>query len=284
MKVTVAGDGESNPPLATASSVSSPTLDQYATGQLTSLTLTTSEPGNILVEWIPASSPTGDRGRIPPDDYRVSWVKGDEPFPSNSETAGNAVVARASYTLTGLESGQTYRVRVRANYPEGSLYLRPAWTGPWTEVQIVVASPDTDPEETTTTIVLVPAVIPEAVVAQVPEDYAPGQLATMGLESPEAGNIDVSWTAPSLPTDQTPSAYHVNWAIDEEPYPDSAASSGYVEVTGSPHTLTGLDSGQTYRVRVRAHDPQGSNNAWNGPWTELEIVSATAELTGTITS
>ena len=87
-----------------------------------------------------------------------------------------------------------------------------------------------------------------------------------------------------LPTDQTPSAYHVNWAIDEEPYPDSAASSGYVEVTGSPHTLTGLGSGQTYRVRVRAHYPQGSNNAWNGPWTELEIVSATAELTGTITS
>ena len=92
MKVTVAGEGAPPPPLATASAVSSPTLDEYATGQLTSLTLTSSEPGKILVEWIPASSPTGDRGRIPPDDYRVSWVKGDGPFPSDSETAGNADV------------------------------------------------------------------------------------------------------------------------------------------------------------------------------------------------
>ena len=116
------------------------------------------------------------------------------------------------------------------------------------------------------------------------EEYEQGQLATMTLESPEAGNIDVTWTAPSLPTDQTPSAYNVNWAKDQEPYPDSAASTGYVEVTGSPHTLTGLESGQTYRVRVRARYPRGSNNARNGPWTELEIVSATSEITGTVTN
>ena len=141
MKVTVAGDSAPPPPLATASAVSTPTRYQYANGQLTSMKLTTSEQGNILVEWIPPSSPTGNRGRIPPDDYRVSWVKGDEPFPSNRDTAGNADVVGVSYTLTGLESGQTYRVHVRANYPAGSLYLQPAWAGPWTELQVVVASP-----------------------------------------------------------------------------------------------------------------------------------------------
>ena len=64
---------------------------------------------------------------------------------------------------------------------------------------------------------------------------------------------------------------------------DSTDSTGYVEVTGSPHTLTGLESGQTYRVRVRAQYPQGSNNAWNGPWTDLEIVSATPEITASVT-
>ena len=287
MKVTVAGDGDSNPPppLATASTVSSPTRDRYANGQLTSVTLTTSEPGNILVEWIPAPLPTGDLGRIPPDDYRVSWVKGDGPFPSTSDTAGNADVAGVAYTLTGLESGETYRVRVRGNYPVGSLYyLQPAWHGPWTELQIIAASPDPDPEATTTKVVLIPAVIPEPVATQVPAQYEQGQLATLRLESPEAGNIDVSWSAPPLPTDQTPSAYHVNWAKDQEPYPDSTDSTGHDEVTGASHTLTGLESGQPYRVRVRADYPQASNNAWNGPWTELEIVSATPEITATVTT
>ena len=142
MKITAAGDGNPPPPLATASTVSSPTPDQYANGQLTSLKLTTSEVGNILAEWIPPSSPTNNDGPFPPDDYRVSWAKGDEPFPSASTTAGNADVAGASYTLTGLDSGETYRVRVRANYPAGALYLQPAWNGPWAELQIVVASPD----------------------------------------------------------------------------------------------------------------------------------------------
>ena len=97
MKITAAGDGSPPPPLATASTVSSPTPEQYATGQLTSLKLTTSEVGNILVEWIPPSSPTNNDGPFPPDNYRVSWAKGDESFPSASATAGNADVAGASY-------------------------------------------------------------------------------------------------------------------------------------------------------------------------------------------
>ena len=42
MKVTVAGDAAPPPPLATASTVSTPTRYQYANGQLTSLKLTTS--------------------------------------------------------------------------------------------------------------------------------------------------------------------------------------------------------------------------------------------------
>ena len=276
MKITAAGDGSPPPPLATASTVSSPTPDQYATGQLTSLKLTTSEVGNILVEWIPPSSPTNNDGAFPPDDYRVSWAKGDESFSSASATAGNADVAGASYALTGLDSGETYRVRVRANYPAGALYMQPAWNGPWTELQIVVASPDS---ERTGRAVLLPAVIPEPVVAPVPAKYEQGQLATMRLESPEAGNIEASWTAPPLPADEAPSAYQVNWAQNGVPYPNSNASTGYVEVAGASHTLTGLESGHTYRVRVRAGYDQGLHTAWTGPWTELEIVSAIPELT-----
>ncbi len=276
MKITAAGDGSPPPPLATASTVSSPTPEQYATGQLTSLKLTTSEVGNILVEWIPPSSPTNNDGAFPPDDYRVSWAKGDESFPSASTTAGNADVAGASYALTGLDSGEIYRVRVRANYPAGALYLQPAWNGPWTELQIVVASPDS---ERTGRTVLLPAVIPEPVVAPVPAKYAQGQLATMRLESPEAGNIEASWTAPPRPTGKAPSAYQVNWAQHGSPYPDSNASTSYVEVAGASHTLTGLESGHTYRVRVRAGYDQGLHTAWTGPWTELEIVSAIPELT-----
>ena len=97
MKITVAGDGSPPPPLATASTVSSPTPEQYANGQLTSLKLTTSEVGNILVEWVPPSLPINNDGPFPPDNYRVSWAKGDESFPSASATAGNADVAGASH-------------------------------------------------------------------------------------------------------------------------------------------------------------------------------------------
>ena len=281
MKITVAGDGSPPPPLATASTVSSPTPEQYANGQLTSLKLTTSEVGNILVEWIPPSLPINNDGPFPPDNYRVSWAKGEESFPSASATAGNADVAGASYLLTGLDSGETYRVRVRADYPAGALYLRPAWNGPWAELQIVVASPG---PKKTAKVVLLPAVISEPVVAPVPAKYQQGQLATMSLESPESGKIEASWTAPTLPAGQAPSVYQVNWVQGRGTYPDSSASTGYVEVAGVSHTLTGLENGHTYRVRVRAGYNQGLHTAWSGPWTELEIVSAIPELTASETT
>ena len=153
-------------------------------------------------------------------------------------------------------------------------------------MKIIVAGDGEAPpptwEETTT--VTIPAVIPDAVDADVPETYQSGQLATMRLASPTAGSIDASWTAPTTPTYQTPTTYELNWAKDQETYPTSTAASGFIQVAGTSYSITGVEHGETYRVRARAVYAQIPATAWNGPWTELEIISSTAELTNTITT
>ena len=76
------------------------------------LTLTSPEPGKLVIAW-DAASPA-------PEDYRVMWAKSDEKFPSfkeeNTDEAGNAYPTGTSHTVTGLPEGEEYKVRVRARY------------------------------------------------------------------------------------------------------------------------------------------------------------------------
>ena len=260
-------------------------------GQIFPASIISAEDHTIDLAWTAPLSYTAHR-------YRINYAQVDpeianSSFPWEGADHGNHWVDEPSATstrITGLTGGVEYKVRVQGQFPaEGT---SPAWNGPWSQIMKLTVAGDGDPpaplattsEETTTVDVLIPAVIPDAVDAEIPAQYASGQLATMRLESPMAGDIGVSWTAPSLPADQTPSAYQVNWAKDQESYPDSSAATGFVEVTGTAHTLTGVEDGQTYRVRVRALYAQGLYTAWNGPWTELEIVTATADTTFTLTT
>ena len=73
-----------------------------------SLTLTSNQPGVLLVTW--------DAPADTPDDYRVVWAKTGESFPPYTGNVGNAYPTSPPYSITGLEHGARYKVKVRARY------------------------------------------------------------------------------------------------------------------------------------------------------------------------
>ena len=75
------------------------------------ITLISSQSGTIQASW-EAPSQT-------PADYRISWAKADENFPTWSDLSGNAFPTTASHTITGLDGGEQYKVMVRARYNNG---------------------------------------------------------------------------------------------------------------------------------------------------------------------
>ena len=82
------------------------------------LELSSDAPGVLTVSWeAPESAPV---------DYRLIWAKSDESFRSYGESDGNAYPTTNSHTLSGLEGGVTYKVRVRARYGTQA-------PGPWSE-------------------------------------------------------------------------------------------------------------------------------------------------------
>ena len=68
-------------------------------------------PGELRVAW---SQPPET-----PRDYRVNWARMDQDYPTWKDTDGNAFPVSPAHTITGLEPGHTYRVRVRARYEDG---------------------------------------------------------------------------------------------------------------------------------------------------------------------
>ena len=97
---------------------------------ISGLTLESGTPGTLEIGW--------DEPADKPQDYRVIWAKTDEKFSSWRSTTGNAFPTTNSLTVTGLEEGAEYKVRVRARY-DGSR------NGPWTAKQNwthVIASSD----------------------------------------------------------------------------------------------------------------------------------------------
>ena len=68
------------------------------------------QPGELAVSWNP---PTES-----PRDYRVMWARVGESFPSYRDNDGNAYPTSSSYTITGLDQGVRYKVKVRARYSD----------------------------------------------------------------------------------------------------------------------------------------------------------------------
>ena len=72
------------------------------------ITASSTQPGTIEVTWeAPGEAPS---------DYRVTWAKSGEDFPDWRDPVGSAFLTGSSYTITGLEEGEEYQVKVRARY------------------------------------------------------------------------------------------------------------------------------------------------------------------------
>ena len=70
--------------------------------------LTSATPGTIVATWeAPSEAPAN---------YRISWAKAGDPYLTWTDSSGNAFPTDPAHTITGLEAGETYNVRVRASY------------------------------------------------------------------------------------------------------------------------------------------------------------------------
>ena len=76
------------------------------------ITLTSLQPGTIEASWAePADTPA---------DYRIAWAKSGEPYKTWTDLSGNAFPTEPSYTITGPEGGEGYKVQIVARYGPGS--------------------------------------------------------------------------------------------------------------------------------------------------------------------
>ena len=75
---------------------------------VTNVRLTSNRPGELNASWNAPSEP--------PHDYRVMYARIDEDYKTWTDLSGNAFPTSTSITLTGLDQGIRYKVKVRARY------------------------------------------------------------------------------------------------------------------------------------------------------------------------
>ena len=127
--------------------ISAPSWAQADDTAVSNLALSSTSPGEIAIAW--------DAPSRAPGDYRVTWKKSSGNWPSyknaNTANGGNAFPAGSSHTVSGMEEGTAYSVRVRARYLNSQDKVEES--GPWTDsLQVTVAStppPPATPEPTT---------------------------------------------------------------------------------------------------------------------------------------
>ena len=98
--------------------------------------------GEIEITWDASSQTTKTLS-----DYRVTWTPNGEPFKNNDQTDWYAYPTTNQVTVTGLDAGATYKVRVRTRYDDNK-------KSRWSQVQTGEATPtaaepaDSEPDPT----------------------------------------------------------------------------------------------------------------------------------------
>ena len=194
------------------------------------LTLTSDSPGTLAMSWdIPDQTPT---------DYRVNWGKSAEDFPSYAENDGNAYPTTNSHTVTGLDEGVEYKVRVRARYRGDELNEgQTQWSTPWSEpANITIASqaPETTPVPTPEPVVSAPAA-PTGLTAAAAHD-----------------SVTLNWTAPAGSTVTGYQILRRQTGVDEPgDFQVHADDTGNTDTT---YTDTDVEAESTYVYRVKARN------------------------------
>ena len=110
-----------------------------------------------------------------------------------------------------------------------------------------------------------------------------------------AGKLDLTWDAHPQ-TSKTLQDYRVTWAPDGEAFRPNSETEWYAYPTTNEVTVTGLDAGEAYKVRVRARYDDNKKSHWsnvvtgqaavtpNSPATGQPTISGTAEVGETLTA
>ena len=154
---------------------------------------------------------------------------------SHDGTADTAIsgATQAVYTLVAADAGNTIKVRVSFTDDGGT-------------------------EETLTSVATA------AVEATVPD--APRNL-SIAVPDGKESLLEVSWQAPDSDGGSALTGYKVQWRSGSEDYDGTAASSRQAvvtDLTGLPHTISGLTNGLAYTVRVIATNGVGDGAATAG--------------------
>ena len=192
--------------------------------------------------------------------YTVQWKTASDSWAIPADIA-EATLTGTAHTITGLTDGTSYAVRVLATN--------------------VIGDGKPTSEETAT---------PQAPVPL----RDPRDIGVVTLNSTVPGIIDISWDAP----DQTPANYRVSWAKAGEPYLTWTNPAGNAFPTVPFHTITGLEEGGEYRIKVRA-SYSGTSGDWsdevtatvaespvvpNTPATGMPIITGTVQVGHTLTA
>ena len=156
-----------------------------------------------------------------------------DPYLTWSDFTGNAFPTDPAHTITGLEEGEAYKVKVRASYSGTS----GDWSG---DVTITIAEvvTNTIAEVVTNTIAV------------------PGTPVNIGVSPGSSGTLDISWQAPAFDGGSSITGYTIQWkaASGDWTVPSDVSEAA---TTGTSHTITGLTEGTTYAVRVFATNSIG---------------------------
>ena len=215
---------------------------QAQDGAMSAPTLSSDTSGTVVLSWeIPSPEPT---------DYRIDWAKSGEEYTSWTVDEGHVYPegTETTVTVTGLEAGVEYKVRMRARY-----FGDRRWSGPWTADTTIAVAGEVAPSD---------------------PPPADGVMSAPTLSSDTSGTVVVSWEIPS----PEPTDYRIDWAKPGEEYTSWTVDEGHVypEGTETTVTVTGLEAGVEYKVRMRAR--YFGDRRWSGPWTADTTIAVAGEV------
>ena len=204
--------------------------------------LTSATPGTIDASWVAPSEA--------PANYRISWAKVGDPYLTWTDSTGNAFPTDLAHTITGLEAGETYNVKVRASYS--------GTAGDWSgDVTITIAETATNTIAETATNTIAETATNTIAETATNTIAVPGTPVNIGVSpGSSSSTLDVSWQAPAFDGGSSITGYTVQWkaASGDWTVPSDVSEAA---TTGTSHTITGLTNGTTYAVRVFATNSIG---------------------------
>ena len=152
-----------------------------------SVTLASTVPGVVEASWgAPAEEP---------GDYRIAWAKVGEGFRTWTDLTVNAFPTTTSHTITDLEEGAEYKVKVRARYDGGS----GDWSGQYTVTVKARVQDTTDPTITLTganpvSVTTGTAYSDPGATCTDDTDASPTLATTSSVDTQTAGTYQVTYT------------------------------------------------------------------------------------------